>query len=459
MLWQAQRLYFCAGINSYILVFLYNISIALYLLALRIASIWNKKAKEWLTGRKDLFEYLEKNIKETDKIIWVHCSSAGEFEQGKPIIEQLKKDYPLYKILATFFSPSGYAVGKKYQHVDLISYLPIDTSSKARRFVEIVHPELVIFVKYEFWYHHISAIAFRHIPLLLVSAVFRKDQIFFKWYGKFYRQILFQFRHLFVQDKDSLEILKANGINHCSIGGDTRFDRVKGIAGKYTEIPFIGEFIGNNPVLVAGSTWQDDENLLNEYIKEHKNVKLIVAPHEINAKHLNELMQFRSMILYSVLTTNNDISPLPNKDNPTWVRVRPEQAEKLNNQMLQNVQVLIIDGVGMLARLYNYATICYVGGGFTKDGIHNTLEAAVYGKPVIFGPNYKKYREAKELIAEGGGFSISTPSELKNIIDDLIENPEHLQLAGTAAKNYVYNNTGATEKIVRFIQENRLLTN
>jgi 3-deoxy-D-manno-octulosonic-acid transferase len=407
------------------LVLLYTIFIRLYYLGISLASLWNKKAKAWIRGRRGLFAELEKKISPSDKIIWMHCSSAGEFEQGKPILEQLRKKYASHKILVSFFSPSGYTVATNYKNADIITYLPLDTRQNATRFIQLVNPELVIFVKYEFWYHHLSAAAFRHIPLLLVSAVFRKEQSFFKWYGTFYKQLLFLFRHIFVQDEGSLKLLKDASVQHCSISGDTRFDRVKEIRENFTEIAFIKDFIGKDKVIVAGSTWGDDEQLLSQY-----KAKFIIAPHEINDPHLAQIeKQFDKSIRYS-------------------------QRQHTNG----NEQTLIIDNVGMLSRLYQYATVTYVGGGFTKDGIHNILEAAVYGKPVLFGPNYKKYREARELIKAGGAFSLTNSSELKEKLDALLNDAGQLQSAGANAENYVQKNIGATQKVIQFIQEKRLLT-
>ena len=408
------------------LLLLYNLTVQLYFIAVRIAALWNKKAKEWIGGRKNLFASLEQKITAADKIIWMHCSSAGEFEQGKPVIEKLKSIYPQHKILVSFFSPSGYNTATNYKYADIITYLPLDTRKNAKRFVEILHPDIVIFVKYEFWYHHLSAAAFKHIPLLLISAVFRENQTFFKWYGKFYKQMLFLFRRIFVQDESSLQLLKQYGVNHCSIGGDTRFDRVKEIAGKFTDIPFINDFADGEKLIVAGSTWPGDEQL----VSQHRSTKLIIAPHEISEPHLLQIEKiFGNSIRYS-----------------QW------QHKKGNEK------VLIIDNVGMLSRLYKYAAVAYIGGGFTKDGIHNILEAAAYGKPMIFGPNYKKYREARELIATGGAFSVENADQLKITIGNLLNDPAQFQKASTQAQNYVMQNTGATKKIVQLIQENRLLT-
>lgn len=417
------------------MIFFYNISITLYVLAVRIASLWKPKARLWLEGRKDLWKYLEKNIAPADQVIWIHCSSAGEFEQGKPVIEQLKLQFPAHKVLVSFFSPSGYAVAGKYTFADSICYIPADTRKNAQRFLELTHPELVIFVKYEFWYHHLKAAADRNIPLLLISAAFRKSQVFFKSYGGFYRRMLFLFKHIFIQDKQSEEILNLNGIHHCSISGDTRFDRVKEIADRFKRIENIEDFIERTPVMVAGSTWPEDERMLSELHKKNNELKLIIAPHEIDEDHIKHIIQlFPHAIRYSQITTT------------------------LNNASLQSARILIIDNVGMLSRLYYYSTISYIGGGFTKDGIHNTLEAAVYSKPVLFGPNYQKYREAKELISCGGGFSFADSNMLENKVQELLSDTQFLERAGTAAGKYISDHVGATGKIMDYIQANRLLT-
>ena len=417
---------FLPSAKEMLLILFYNIFIRLYFFAVRVAALWNGKAREWVNGRKNLFYQLEQKRSPDDRIIWVHCSSAGEFEQGKPIIEQVKKDYPGHKIVVSFFSPSGFNVAKNYQYADVITYLPLDTRPNAQRFIGILSPELAIFIKYEFWYHHLSAAAFKHIPLLLVSAVFRKNQVFFKWYGKFYKQLLFLFRHIFVQHESSLQILKNAAIEHCSIGGDTRFDRVKEIRDNFKEIPLVKEFITNAQVIVAGSTWSDDEQLLSHY----PSAKFIIAPHEINESRLAHIERlFKNSIRYSQLHKANGTE-----------------------------QTLIIDNVGMLSRLYRYATVAYVGGGFSKDGIHNILEAAVYGKPVLMGPNFKKYREAKELIEAGGAFSVADAAQLRNTLGGLLNNVSRLQSVGDHAENYIQKNLGATQKIIRAIQEKRLLT-
>lgn len=429
------RLRFAA--ESSTVLTLYNQFIRLYAFAVKQVAPWNKKAKAWREGRKDVFIHLQNNILLADRVIWVHCSSAGEFEQGKPVIEAIKNSYPGKKILVTFFSPSGYAVAKNYPFADIVSYLPLDTRKNAEQFFRMVHPELVIFVKYEFWYHHLAVMAFHHVPILLISATFRKEQIFFRSYGGFFRQMLHLFRHLFVQDEASVALLHSVGVRHCSISGDTRFDRVAAIAEKKTEIPFIERFISNKNVIIAGSTWEDDDAVLAAYAKANPQTKLVIAPHEITPTHLDQLKQLF----------------------PNSLRYSSVQQENLSAPDLAAAQVLIIDLVGLLSRLYAYATVTYVGGGFTKDGIHNVLEAAVWGKPVLFGPNYRKYREARELIQAEGARSVATGEELIKIADNLLSNEGHLQSYAANAKNYILKNTGATKRIMKAIQEKRLLTN
>lgn len=415
----------------------YNGFIRLYGAAMRLAALGNRKAAAWIEGRKEVFAFLERSIAPTDHVIWVHCASAGEFEQGKPVMEALKRQYPRKKILVSFFSPSGYAMAKNYAAADVVTYLPLDTPKNAARFFSIVHPELVLFVKYEFWYHHLAVAAFHHVPILLISAVFRPGQAFFKPYGQFYRQLLFLFRHIFVQDEPSLQMLRQHGIRHASLSGDTRFDRVTAIAAAFTDLPLIAAFTGDKKTIVAGSTWPGDEEVLAAYLQQNGEVKLIIAPHEINRRHIEQVS-----------------SRLPGT-----VLLSEAGKNKLRATELFAFQTLVIDSVGLLSRLYHYATIAYVGGGFTRDGIHNILEAAVWGKPVIFGPNYEKYREAGELIAAGGGASFDAAPAFKKIADDLLTSEDHLQQTGSRAKDYITQNTGATGRILQVIQEKRLLTN
>lgn len=430
--------YFCRTQCFFALRFLYDLVIRFYSGAVSIAALWNNKAAQWKSGRKNLWAELEKTFSNPHDTIWVHSASAGEFEQAKPVIEALKKQFSEYKILATFFSPSGYAVGKKFAPADFVFYLPLDTKSNAQKFVETVQPKLAVFVKYDFWYHHLKTVRDRNIPLLLISAIFRKEQPFFKPYGGFYLSILRRFTHLFVQDEASHGLLKKFGIGNCTIAGDTRFDRVLAIAKKFQPVDFIQEFCGAENVVVAGSTWPEDERFIQAAFKKIGNAKLIIAPHEITGAHVKNLTQlFQKSILYSQLNTFSAHEVL---------------------KKLGAATVLIVDNVGMLSRLYNYATITYIGGGFAR-GIHNTLEAAVWGKPVIFGPNYKKFREARDLIACGGAFTHGNEQELEDIMKRLLGDKEALEKSSAAAAGYVKRNTGTTQKILDFIQEKRLLTN
>lgn len=391
------------------------------------------KAKRWLEGRRSLFKDLEKVVAEQQNIIWIHSASAGEFEQAKPVIEVLKRQYPQYKIFVSIFSPSGYSPASKFTLVDYVFYLPLDTRNDAQKLVNLLQPQLVIFVKYDYWYYHLKAINNKNIPLLLVSSIFRQHQTFFKWYGEFYRRMLFFFMHIFVQDQVSLKNLEGIKVHHASIAGDTRFDRVLRIANDFADVKYISEFVNNQQVFIAGSTWPDDEKAIKYIASNFPLVKFIIAPHEINKDHIKELQKsFPGSLLYS----------------------QCGEVEKI-----QGYNVLIIDNVGMLSKLYKYATITYIGGGFNKAGIHNTLEAAVFGKPVLFGPNYQKFREAVDLINLGGAFSFSTLNELQSLVHQLLNDEQTNKQATQAAKQYVEQESGATQKILGYIQENRLLTN
>jgi 3-deoxy-D-manno-octulosonic-acid transferase len=426
-------------------VFLYNIFLTLFKAGIHIASLFNNKAKNWVQGRKKIFEKLEISIPKNEKIIWVHCASLGEFEQGRPLIERLRAQATGHKILLTFFSPSGYEVQKNYKGADWVFYLPIDGPKNAKRFLEIVKPSLVIFVKYEFWYYYLKKIKYRNIPLILVSALFREDMSFFKWYGGLQRKMLSRFDHLFVQNSASKKLIDEIGLSGiCSISGDTRFDRVIEIAEKFEPIPVIEKFIGNRKVIVAGSTWKEDEEVLQKAFANSNggSLKLIVAPHEINEGHLADLKKlFPDSVLFSELTTH---------------LLLRQPADRNDDSLL--ISVLIIDNIGMLSRLYKYSMIAYVGGGLKSLGVHNVLEAAVYGKPVLIGPFYKKYIEAVGLVENEGAIVINNETELVNSISDLIKNPGSYDKTSAASKNYVWRNKGATEKIIKFIQEKRLLT-
>jgi 3-deoxy-D-manno-octulosonic-acid transferase len=402
----------------------------MYVLGIRILSYWNPKARLWIAGRKT---FPVVNFNNNTKTIWMHCASLGEFEQGRPVLENIKKLYPDIKIVLTFFSPSGYEVQKNYTGADAIFYLPIDSKANAKKLIKAINPSLILWVKYEYWFYYLEEMKQQNIPVLLISGIFRKSQPFFKWYGATWKNILTSFTHFFIQDEASKNLLADIGINkNVTVTGDTRFDRVIEIAEKFEHLPLIQQFCGDSKVIVAGSTWEDDEAELIHYVRANPQIKFIIAPHEIDAANLKDVQEeFTGSIFYSQLT-NSD----------------PESAN-----------VLIIDNVGMLSRLYHYADITYVGGGFGDDGVHNVLEAAVYGKPVIYGPEFEKFIEAIELEACGGGISITNALELEKVLKELWSNDQLLKNTGDAAKNYVYKNSGASGKIMAFIQENRLLIN
>ena len=408
----------------------YNLSVFLYAAGIRLAAIWNQKARLWIQGRKAF-----PSVSCSQKSIWMHCASLGEFEQGRPVLEEMKKNYPGYPVVVSFFSPSGYEIRKNYPGADNIIYLPVDTKANAEKLVKQINPALVLWVKYEYWYHYLAVLKRNHIPVVLVSGIFRESQPFFKWYGGIWRTMLGFFTHLFVQNEPSLSLLRSIGMDHnTALAGDTRFDRVIEIAEKKEPVPHITGFIGNHPVLVAGSTWEDDEVVLIHYVKLHPEIKFIIAPHEIDAANLKDVKkEFAHAVFYSEL---GNISNLPVQTN-----------------------VLIIDNIGMLSRLYQYAHITYIGGGFGSDGIHNSLEAAVYGKPVIFGPVYQKFAEANDLVQRGGAFSIENALELEALLNRLFEQPTLLSKAGIASKEYVNEKKGATRRIIDYVKEKRLLTN
>jgi 3-deoxy-D-manno-octulosonic-acid transferase len=406
----------------------------------RIVSPWNRKAAAWVQGRKGLMERIAgSGIAEKKNTVWMHCASLGEFEQGRPVIESLRKRYPGITILVSFFSPSGYLVRKDYSGADYVFYLPADSPANARRFLDLVKPALVLWVKYDYWYYYLTALRKRKIPALLISPLFRRDQPFFKWYGNLHRQMLDSFRAFFVQTESSKKLLEQLAVRQeVFVSGDTRFDRVIDIAENFEPVRGIAEFCGNAPVIVAGSTWEEDEEELDHYANTHPEIRFILAPHEIEEDHLAEMeILFHNSIRYSRLLQDlaeNTVSGRP------------------------FANVLIIDNIGLLSRLYRHAGICYVGGGFGEDGVHNVLEAAVYGKPVITGPVIEKYIEVVELAEAGGVIIIDNALEVEAVFDRLFRNTEEYAFHSRAAKDYVYARRGATEKILAYIQENRLLT-
>lgn len=418
---------------------LYRLFVWLYPLIARIIGLGNEKARLWVTGRKKLFEKLSSAFyKNQQPVIWIHCASLGEFEQGLPVLEGLKTTHPDHQILLTFFSPSGYEVRKNHTSADHIFYLPMDSPRHADRFLDIVQPSLVIFVKYEFWFYYLREVRNREIPLLLVSGIFREDQPFFKWYGSLHRKMLSAFSWLLVQNTSSARLLQSIGItNNVLISGDTRFDRVIRIAEQFEPIPAIEQFCGSYPTIVAGSTWTEDDEELDHFANTHPETRWIIAPHVIESERLEECLQlYKHAMRYSSYCS----------------------ALEKNEPIPADLNVLIIDNMGMLSRLYHYASIAYVGGGFGDDGIHNILEAAVYQVPVVFGPVYDKYAEAEEMIDKGGAFVIEDALGLEKLLQELLEKKEMYAFAAKAAGQYVRSKAGATEKVLRLIQEKRLLT-
>ncbi len=414
----------------------YNIFLLLYAAGIRVAALFNPKARRLIIGRIQQKIELPEFI---GKTIWMHCASLGEFEQGRPVLESLKKQHENIRVVITFFSSSGYEACKNYKDADYIFYLPMDNFFAAKKFIDTINPSLVLWVKYEYWFYYLQELKKRNIPVLLISGIFRQKQPFFKWYGGIWKKMLETFTHFFVQNEASKNLLSSIGVTQSiTISGDTRFDRVTTIAQTTLHNEIITPFCNGKKTIVAGSTWEDDEIILAAYADEtHHEYKLIIVPHELDKAHLNEI---KKMFKQSVCYTD---------------------VEK-NSTLLQNIgsyNVLIVDTIGMLSRLYSIAYINYIGGGFTNDGIHNILEAAVWGKPLIMGENYEKYFEAVDLVACGAAESISDTNELKEVIEDWMKDDTYYVESATAAKNYVYKNAGATEKIINYIQVNRLLTN
>lgn len=403
----------------------YYLSILFYTWIVRLVSPFNNKAKLWIDGRKDWKKKLAENMSSGDRWIWFHCASLGEFEQGRPVIEKLKEKDPAIKILLTFFSPSGYEVRKNYAGADYICYLPADFPSNASFFIKTVRPEMAVFVKYEFWYYFINQLHKSKIPVILISAIFRPDQIFFKDYGRWYRKILLKYNHIFVQDKKSEGLLKSAGVSNVTVAGDTRFDRVWQIFQSKKDIPVASRFSENAFVVVAGSSWKPDEEMICRWInRSEPEYKLIIAPHLIDEDHLKTL---EAMLTVTAL--------------------RFSQAEGKN---LSNFKVLIIDNIGMLSSLYQYGKFAYIGGGFGV-GIHNVLEAAVFGIPVVFGPNHRKFSEALRLIDAGGAFPVSTDSDFNHIFQTLTTDPVKRTDAGKKAGYFVSENIGATDVAMKYL--------
>jgi 3-deoxy-D-manno-octulosonic-acid transferase len=388
-------------------------------------------------------------------VIWMHCSSLGEFEQGRPVIEALRREAPMARIVLTFFSPSGYRAKKDYDGADYVYYLPLDSPGNARQFISLVRPTLVLWVKYDYWYYYLVELKKRAIPVLLISGVFRADQPFFKWYGRLHRYMLECMTHLFVQTEASRVLLEGRGLRgQVSVSGDTRFDRVIEIAKEGAPLPLIEAWCAGQPVIVAGSTWEEDEEELDHFANTHPEVRFIVAPHEIGEDRLVEVERlFRHCVRYSVWATGPGVGT----GRAGAARGGAGGAGTGQRPGWPEPNVLIIDNIGMLSRLYRYATIAYVGGGFGDDGVHNVLEAAVYGKPVVFGPVIEKYIEAVELTESGGGIVIDSALEAEGVFERLLKDPEEVREIGEASARYVDSKKGATEKIVRYITSQKML--
>ncbi|MET3881013.1 glycosyltransferase N-terminal domain-containing protein [Chitinophaga sp. OAE865] len=414
---------------------IYNAGLQLYKAGVHLAAFAGKaKARRWLEGRQNWRLRMQQDGIGTHPVIWIHAASLGEFEQGRPVLEAIRTTWPSYKILLTFFSPSGYEVRKDYKGADYVYYLPLDTSRNARDFLDIVQPVLAIFIKYEFWYHYLTTLYQRNIPTLLVSGIFRPDQVFFKGYGNMFRRLLRQLTHIFVQNDASLELLRGIGLQNGSVSGDTRFDRVAALLNEHRELPEISVFSGESRLIVAGSTWPADEKVLSDWWKEkgETGIKLILAPHEIHDSHVQSILAlFPGAQLFSGLKNGDG----------------------------KGSDVLIIDNIGMLTTLYRYAFITYVGGGFGKDGVHNVLEPAVYSKPVIIGPGFAKYFEAVELVSAGGALVVHNYRNLHTYMERLLADKTSYTNVAAIAGNYVAANKGATQKVLDYIQEKRFLSN
>jgi 3-deoxy-D-manno-octulosonic-acid transferase len=417
------------------MVFFYNLFIKIYTLLLRLLFPFNPKAKLWIKGREGLLDKIEREIESSKKKIWFHFASLGEFEQGRTVLERIKFKYPEKIIVITFFSPSGYEIRKNYPIADYIFYLPVDSSENAKRLIYLINPEFAVFTKYDYWYHYFNELNKQKVPLFVISAIFRKKYSVFKWYGGIERKVLHFITTIFVQDEESKTLLDRIGISNVVVSGDTRFDRVAENADHPKKIPEVEKFgsissvaSNNFRIFIAGSTWPQDEKLIAELAVGYPDWKFIIVPHEVSELRINSLITlFPKALKYSAMSNQTTASGL-----------RPSDS-----------QLLIIDNMGMLSSLYQYGDVAYIGGGFGA-GIHNTLEAAAFNLPVIFGPNYYKFREAAELINEGAGFTIKNADELKDVMDRLQNTTFRVQ-AGELAGKYVRDHTGATEVIISHI--------
>lgn len=409
------------------MIFLYNIAIYLTIGILSIAKLFSEKLRLFISGRKQTFQIIRQKITPTDKTIWFHCASLGEFEQGLPIMEAVKKEYPNHKMVVSFFSPSGFENKKNTKVADVVVYLPMDTKKNAKKFIDALHPSLVFFVKYEFWPQYLIELKRQNIKTLLVSGVFREDHVFFKPYGGFMRKALKSFDHFYVQDENSKSLLNSIGLEKCTVSGDTRIDRVSKILDSDNSLDFMDAFNTAENCLIAGSTWPEDEKLLVDYInRTPSDMKFVIAPHNIKKEHSRELKK--------------------SIDKPTLLY------SEIECQSLENIHVLIIDTIGILTKLYSYATIAYVGGGFAT-GLHNTAEPAVFGIPVVIGPAFKGFKEAEELVLLGGVISIHTKTELTQYIDKMQSNKDFRNKVGRINAAYINENKGASTKIMEGVSK------
>lgn len=404
---------------------LYTIGIWFYGLGIRIASLFNEKAKQWVRGRKGIFAELQKTFDGKSHPVWVHCASLGEYEQAKPLIEKIKQEQPEIKILTTFFSPSGYIQAVKKPLADYNFYLPLDLPCNVRKFIDIVQPKAAIFVKYEFWFNYMRQLSQKTIPFYYISAIFRENQHFFKSSGRWFAKQLRQATHFFVQTEKSKQLLESIGIKQVTVCGDTRFDRVKAIAEKVEPFPFMETFCQNKKIIIAGSSWGPDEHLLAQLLQHFPDYKLVVAPHEISrTPEVKETFAAYKTALYT----------------------------SMNEEELADTQVLIIDTIGILSRLYQYSTVSYIGGAF-KTGLHNILEAAVYGKPLFFGPHYDHFNEAVNLVALKGAFSVNSTAEMQAIMEKFEQNPDYYAQTCEICQQFVADNSGAADTIYKQIEE------
>ena len=403
---------------------MYNIIIYIYQLGVMFYSLFNEKVRKMWRGERDAIRVLREKVNPNEQYVWFHAASLGEFEQGRPLIEQMRQEHPEYKILLTFFSPSGYEVRKNYEGADIVCYLPLDTITNARKFLRAVRPVMAFFIKYEFWYNYLHILKHRNVPVYSVSSIFRPEQVFFKWYGRRYGKVLNCFTHFFVQNEESKKLLSSIGIDCVTVSGDTRFDRVLGVKKASKALPIVESFVGDKWAFVAGSSWLPDEEIFIKYFNEHKDWKLVIAPHVIDESHLTQILA------------------LLDRKTVRYTQTTPEEAAEAD--------CLIIDCYGLLSSIYRYGDVSYVGGGFGV-GIHNVLEAAVWNIPVIFGPNNKRFQEAQGLLRAEGGFEIQNYSDFEAVMNRFIADNDHLKASGNIAGELVQGHFGASEIILNSV--------